>query len=103
VPVEDQGGAGTRDGHWRQRVFGDELMTGFSAPPGVFQPLSRVSIASMLDLGYAVDLNQADPFTLAAALFGLQTAASPLGHDHVLREPLRILYPDGSTRTVYPD
>lgn len=29
VPVENQGGPGTRDGHWREMVFDNELMTGF--------------------------------------------------------------------------
>jgi hypothetical protein len=28
VPVEDQGGAGTADGHWRESVFNTESMTG---------------------------------------------------------------------------
>src|SRR5262245_54288774 len=29
VPVENTGGAGTQDSHWRDTVFGNELMTGF--------------------------------------------------------------------------
>ena len=29
VPVEDMGGEGTADAHWRESVFGNELMTGF--------------------------------------------------------------------------
>jgi hypothetical protein len=100
VPVENQGGEGTRDAHWRQTVFGDERLTGFSASPGVFQPLSRVSIASFQDLGYEVDLGVADDFTLAAA-FGYHDA-HPHGHDQVLREPIRVLLPDGGGRTLEP-
>jgi hypothetical protein len=102
VPVENQGGAGTRDGHWRQTVFGDERMTGFAARPGVFQPLSRVSLASFIDLGYAVDLSAADSFTLAAALGAAGEAWEQLGHDEILLEPIRVLYPDGRTRTIQP-
>lgn len=64
VPVENEGGEGTADSHLRERVFDRELMTGFAEPTGVLQPMSRVTIAAMADLGYAVDLDAADPFTL---------------------------------------
>ncbi len=106
VPVENQGGEGTRDAHWRQNIFGDELMTGFSAPPGAFQPLSRVSIASFDDLGYEVDLSQADSFTLGAAVVagaghGHHQWAG-LGYDEILLEPIRVLDPAGRHRTIRP-
>jgi hypothetical protein len=90
VPVENQGGEGTRDAHWRQSVLGNERMTGFSAAPGVPQPLSVVSLASFRDLGYAVDLDAADSFALAA--HGELNWES-LGHDEILREPVRVLKP----------
>lgn len=61
VPVESGGGAGTRDSHWRELTFDNELMTGFI--DRATNPLSRLSIASMADLGYRVDLSQADPYT----------------------------------------
>ena len=66
VPVEDTGGEGTADAHWRESVFGNELMTGFVDASA--NPLSRVSVASMADLGYAVNLAGADPYTLAPGL-----------------------------------
>ena len=66
VPVENQGGAGTRDSHWRNSVFGRELMQGYAASGGM--PLSRVTAASLGDLGYVVNVNNADPFRLAGAL-----------------------------------
>ncbi len=62
VPIANTGGAGTREGHWRELIFGDELLTGFLS--GAHRPISRLSIASFADLGYRVDLNAADPFTL---------------------------------------
>lgn len=62
VPVENTGGAGTRDVHWRDRVFGNELMTGFVNR--VPNPLSRVTVASLGDLGYQVDVDAADQFEL---------------------------------------
>jgi hypothetical protein len=60
--VENTGGPGTRDVHWRERVFGSELLTGFvnRAP----NPLSRVTAASLGDLGYQVDIDAADDFEL---------------------------------------
>ncbi len=62
VPVEDQGGYGTADAHWRETIFGNELMTGYiSYPPN---PLSGVTIASLADLGYSVDMSKADAFSL---------------------------------------
>ncbi|NJK45114.1 MAG: peptidase [Pleurocapsa sp. SU_196_0] len=62
VPVENTGGPGTRDGHWRESVFNNELMTGF-INAGT-NPLSRMSIASLSDLGYGVNLNAADAYSL---------------------------------------
>lgn len=68
VPVENsQGGPGTRDAHWRESVFGAELMTGF-INSGVTNPLSRVSTASLWDLGYQVNLDGSDTYNLPLAL-----------------------------------
>ncbi len=61
VPVENTGGGGTRDSHWRESVFKNELMTGYADPPP--NPLSRITAASMADLGYVVNLNAADPYS----------------------------------------
>lgn len=104
VPVENQGGPGTRDGHWRQTTFRHERMTGFSAGAGIFQPLSRVSIASFSDKGYVVDMAAAHSFTLTAALRAGEHGHDwgDLGYDEILRDPVRILYPDGRGRTVNP-
>lgn len=62
VPVENTGGPGTRDSHWRDAVFGNELMTGFVANPG--NPLSRLTVASLQDIGYSVDMAKAEPYML---------------------------------------
>ena len=50
LPVEDIGGPGTRLGHWRESVLRNELMTGFLNLGE--NPLSRITAASMKDLGY---------------------------------------------------
>ena len=55
VPVENRGGAGTREGHWREAVLANELMTGFlNIGPN---PLSRVTIGALQDMGYQVNLD----------------------------------------------
>jgi hypothetical protein len=66
VPVENTGGPGTRDGHWRESVFGNELMTGFLNPG--LNPVGRMTVAALQDIGYQVNLNAADPFTLPSFL-----------------------------------
>ncbi len=62
VPVENQGGGGTARVHWRESVFGNELMTGFVGAAG--NPLSKLTVASLQDVGYEVDLDAADPYAL---------------------------------------
>ena len=62
VPVENTGGPGTADSHWRETVFRNELMSGFISAAG--NPLSRITVASLEDLGYAVDFNAAEEYAL---------------------------------------
>lgn len=80
VPVENckagvptSCGAGTRDSHWRESVFRNELMTGYINSG--FNPLSRVTIASLQDLGYVVNEGAADAFAITSLL--VQAGASP--------------------------
>lgn len=72
VPVENVGGVGTADSHWRESIFGNELMTGYVSV-GV-NPLSTVTIGALADLGYGVDLGAADAFGSPAARSGLTTS-----------------------------
>lgn len=54
--VETSYGPGTSCGHWREATFGTELMTGFiSVSKGA--PLSVMTAASLMDLGYGVNLS----------------------------------------------
>ncbi|HYW31584.1 MAG TPA: leishmanolysin-related zinc metalloendopeptidase [Gemmatimonas sp.] len=77
IPVENTGGQGTRDSHWRRTVFGRELMQGFSSP-GAVPPMSATTVASLLDLGYpSVRLSAADPFSFFAAAF-FESPAAPV-------------------------
>jgi subtilisin-like proprotein convertase family protein len=65
VPVANTGGPGTRDGHWRESVFGNELLTGFLS--GAIRPLSRMSVGAFEDMGYEVDYEAADDYELPTA------------------------------------
>jgi hypothetical protein len=65
VPVENaQGGPGTRDGHWRESIFGLELMTGFLTS-NVANPLSLLTVAALDDSGLAVDYSTVDNYSIA--------------------------------------
>jgi hypothetical protein len=80
VSVANTGGAGTRDAHWREAVFGNELLTGF-LNTGV-NPISRMSIASFEDLGYQVNYAAADPYDLPTALLLAIMGVGMEEHDH---------------------
>lgn len=63
VPVEGKpAGLGARDAHWRESVFATEVMTGY----GPFVAFSVVTVRSLADLGYTVNVEDADPFSLAS-------------------------------------
>lgn len=67
VPVENTGGDGTRDSHWREATFGLELMTGFISANNA-NPLSAMTIASLADMGYVVNAAVADPYTWTSSV-----------------------------------
>jgi len=96
VPVENTGGEGTADSHWRESVFKNELMSGFIAAPG--NPLSRVTAGSLKDLGYVVDLTAAEAYVLPNLLLmaesGLSRGAEQ-EHAHAL-PVIPITLPDDS-------
>jgi hypothetical protein len=96
VPVENTGGAGTRDSHWRESVFRNELMTGWLS--GASQPLSATTVGSLADLGYVVDLAAADPFDLSTAALRAAEAAQPFPYGEILRFPIHRVDPEGTLR-----
>jgi hypothetical protein len=97
VPVENTGGPGTRDSHWRETLFRNELMSGFIAAAG--NPLSRLTAASLQDLGYVVNMSAAEPYTLpnlqALAEAGLMAHAME-AHAHALPVLAPKVLPDSS-------
>ena len=63
VPVENEfGGSGSQDRHWRLSVMSGELMT--YTLSGL--ALSAITIQSIADLGYSVDVGVANAFSLSA-------------------------------------
>ena len=91
VPVQ-QGGD---DVHWRTGVFGDELMTlGWTWP--YHAPLSRITVASLDDIGYEVNLDAADAYRVPST-----SAAKPVADDRrpgcqILHHPIHVVAEDGS-------
>ena len=65
VPVENTGGSGTRGGHWRETVFQGELMTGWAN--GAMQ-MSTVTLNALADMGYDVDVQLADAYSLPSLI-----------------------------------
>ncbi|MFT3912609.1 MAG: fibronectin type III domain-containing protein [Anaeromyxobacteraceae bacterium] len=71
VPVENTGGTGTANSHWRETVFGRELMTGWIG--GAVNPLSRTTIGSLADMGYLVNLGVADAYDIRTGMRAFET------------------------------
>lgn len=98
VPLETTGGVGTADAHWRESVFGNELMTGFIASG--FNPLSKVSVGSMVDIGYSADFSTADPLSFTLSVRRGIAVAPRLLREGLLPSPIIIVDGDGSERRV---
>ena len=79
--------------HWRGSVFGDELMTASVRPElGGSLSLSRITIQSLADHGYQVDVGQADEFRLPAPA-SAKPVAEPLMHwgDCIAEGPIYVV------------
>lgn len=108
VPVENTGGPGTADGHWREATFKTEMMTGFVTHPspgftGILNPFSAITIQSIGDLGYQVNAAAADPFVIPGlsvldtrAQLNVSTAES---WEQVVRPVLQVA-PAGSVQVI---
>ena len=62
APIANMGGPGSAGAHWRESRLLNELMSP-RINPGV-NPISRLTIASLQDLGYTVSLDAGDAFAL---------------------------------------
>ena len=103
VPVENMGGPGSRNSHWRETVLRTELMTP-SVRIGGSSPLSAITIQSLADLGYSVDTTAADPYRLPNADAARDIDPGrliPYGDD-IWRGPVVIVDRDGRIVRVIP-
>lgn len=85
VPVEAGGGPGTRDAHWRESTFNNELMTGYINTGS--NPLSRLTFASLADMGYQVDMAAADAYSLPGGAGALRNAPAHIATDGQVLRP----------------
>jgi Leishmanolysin len=90
IKLENLGGPGTCEGHWKENVFGTELMTGF-LNGNVANPLSRITLGSMQDLGYNIDLSKADSYTIPAA--GTASVSVRSANDLIVTRPVDQVVP----------
>jgi hypothetical protein len=77
VPIENSGGPGNLNAHWRELTFDNELM---SSAAGGSEQLSRLTAASLADIGYTVDMDSAtiDAYALPLPASFMQTAPESL-------------------------
>lgn len=73
-PVELGGGAGTAYTHWSEDTFQSELMTGYITLNHA--PLSRLTARALEDLGYTVNVDNADSYVVPAATSNLRSGTS---------------------------
>ena len=88
VPVENMASAGSSDAHWRFSVFGPELMNPFLYRDRL-NPLSAVTVQSLADMGYAVDLGQADSYALPGISGDAERGLEPADRIMELRGDVR--------------
>ena len=99
LPVELDGGPGTAGGHWDEDCLQNELMTGFLTGG---TPLSRITLGSLSDLGYSVDWDAADAYSIAD--LGSCGSFCPEARRRNLREPAhRVLSKKGASNRKLSD
>lgn len=94
VPVEAGGGDGVAGMHWREIAFGNELMSPYL--PGLPNPLSRVTLASMADLGYAIDPSKAEQYMLPPSGHFFNKELRPSGPTYRVVPTTPVILPDTS-------
>ena len=90
VPVENTGGEGTKDAHWRESTFNTELMTGFLDSGLV--PISLLTIGALKDLGFVVNEAAADTYMIFVNALRVESGLStPRPVWENLRGPVGVL------------
>lgn len=101
APVENTGGQGTANSHWRETVLVNELMTGYIN--GGANPLSQLTVRSLIDLGYTVNVGAADAFNLTLSVRqGADDPARPAVrmHDDLYKGPLHTMDRSGRVTRI---
>lgn len=62
--VEDTGGPGTTASHWKENVYGNELMTGFLNVGNGGGIMSRITLGGLQDIGYSINYDHPDLYSL---------------------------------------
>ncbi len=77
-------------------------MTGFIEAASTANPLSRFSVASLWDLGYAVNLDGSDAYVqvFSAPPFAATTGAKLHLKDDIRRGPIYVVDPNGNVTRV---
>jgi len=92
--------------HWRLRVIPGDIMT-----PGGGALLTAITIQTLADLGYEVDVSKADPYTLRGAAQGdargggadAEGSVAELFADDVIQGPVVVVDTDGRVvRVIRP-
>ena len=98
VPVENTGGAGTRDGHWRESIFDTELMTALNDATHPFRP---IPILSLRHMGYLIDDFLSDDYSFALA-FRAPGATRIQLREVPLEDPIMVYQPGRGIVRVIP-
>ena len=119
VPIENCRGAGSGDSHWREYYWSDELrdsgcrggevlLGGELMSPvynrGVPSSLSRITLQAFADMGYTVDLDQAEAYTLppAGQMQAFDPARMILYGDDAAKGPVTLYDRSGRPVRVIP-
>jgi len=104
-PIEADFGAGSAYSHWDEAFFNEELMTP-AKEVVLFNPISRITIAAIGELGWGSVFTTADPYVIPACS---PNCAPPPGapglgrgllRDVILEEPVYLMGPDGTVRMI---
>lgn len=102
VPLENLFGPASENSHWRESIFGSEMMTSFV---GASNPISSLTISSLVDLGLVVNSADNDGYTIPGGSFKANTniiaATAKPGWEQVI-QPTLAFERDGSVRRLRP-
>jgi hypothetical protein len=101
VPVENTGGPGTANAHWRENVLQNELMSGFLN--NGTNPLSALTVGALQDLGYVVNNAAAESFSLTLSIMaggGTSTVGGIMLKDDVFMGSLTVIDSKGRVTKI---